>query len=121
MRKVLFLTVILTLVTILGGCMQKNTSLVKPRQVIIDVRTPAEQQESGYIMGALLLEHTIINEEIKKAVPDTNTPIALYCRSGRRADMAKQTLNSIGYNDVVNLGGLEDAAKTLGIPVVKVK
>ena len=27
MRKVLFLTVILTLVTILGGCMQKNNSL----------------------------------------------------------------------------------------------
>jgi phage shock protein E len=120
-RKLLVATTVLSAALFSGGCASKDASLVKPRQVVIDVRTPAEQQETGYIMGALLMEHTTIHTEIKKAVPDTATPIAVYCRSGRRAEMAKSTLNSIGYSDVTNLGGLEEAAKTLSAPVVKLK
>ena len=40
------------------------------------------------------------------------------CRSGRRADTALNALKSAGYGDVVNYGGLEDAAARLGLPVV---
>lgn len=121
MNRILLLTAAFALIAILAGCVRKVQSYVKPRSVIIDVRTPAEQQETGYIMGALLIEHSSIHTEIKNAVPDTRTPLVLYCRSGRRAEMAKNTLNSIGYKDVVNLGSLENASKTLNIPVVKVK
>ncbi len=121
MTKIFLLLIAVAAVVMIAGCIRKAPTFVKPRSVIIDVRTPAEQQETGYIMGAVLIEHTAIADEIKKAVPDTRTPIVLYCRSGRRAGMAKSALNSIGYKDVTNLGGLEDAAKALSIPVVKVK
>ena len=121
MCKILLSALALSLIAVSGCCAKKSASFVKPRQVLIDVRTPAEQQETGYIMGAILLEHTTIHTEIKKAVPDTATPIALYCRSGGRAKMAKSTLNALGYRDVVNLGGMQEAAKNLGAPVVKIK
>jgi phage shock protein E len=119
--KIFLLLIAVAAVIMIAGCIRKAPAPVKPRSVIIDVRTPAEQQETGYIMGAVLIEHTAIADEIKKAVPDTRTPIVLYCRSGRRAETAKGSLNSLGYKDVTNLGGLEDAAKALSIPVVKVK
>jgi phage shock protein E len=35
--------------------------------------------------------------------------IYVYCRSGRRSGIAQSTLEEAGYNNVVNLGGLEDA------------
>ena len=121
MTRIMSLISIAAAVAAAAGCTHKAPTPVKPRTVIIDVRTQDEQQETGYIMGAMLIEHTAIHTEIKNSVPDTRTPIILYCRSGRRAEMAKSTLNSLGYKDVVNLGALENAAKELSIPVVKVK
>jgi rhodanese-related sulfurtransferase len=39
--------------------------------------------------------------------------ITLYCRSGRRSNIALQTLTQLGYTDVRDIGGLEDARRVL--------
>jgi rhodanese-related sulfurtransferase len=39
--------------------------------------------------------------------------ITLYCRSGRRSNIALQTLTGLGYTDVRDIGGLEDARRVL--------
>jgi len=47
-------------------------------------------------------------------VPDKNTPVILYCHSGRRADIALKTLKDLGYSQVENYGGYEAAKQRLG-------
>ena len=37
-----------------------------------------------------------------------NAPVNLYCKSGRRAGVAKQMLEKLGYTRVTNHGGYQD-------------
>jgi phage shock protein E len=37
----------------------------------------------------------------------------VYCRTGHRSHIAKEALEKLGYKDIIDLGPLEDAAKTL--------
>lgn len=86
---------------------------IKP--VLIDVRSQAEWDQ-GHIEGALLIPHGVIGEKIAAAVPDKNTPITLYCRSGGRAGQAKSVLAKLGYTRVENAGGYEDLKKKRAAP-----
>ena len=86
--------------------------------VLLDVRSP-EEYASGHLQGARNIPHDRIEAEITSAAPDKSAPVILYCRSGRRADTALKAMRSMGYENVSNFGGLEDARKRLGIPVEK--
>lgn len=85
---------------------ERPATAVSP--VIIDVRTPAEY-DAGHVAGAVLIPHEQIGERIAAVVADKGTPIALYCASGRRAGIAQQTLHAMGYTNVENVGGLDQA------------
>ena len=84
--------------------------------VLLDVRSQ-DEFASGHLRGALNIPHDRISGEITAAAPDKTKPVILYCRSGRRADTALKTMKSMGYENVVNLGGLEDAQERLGLPL----
>ena len=86
--------------------------------VLLDVRS-TEEYASGYLKGARNIPHDRIEAEIAAVVPDRSTQVILYCRSGRRADAALKTMRLLGYENVSNFGGLEDARDRLGIPIVK--
>ena len=86
--------------------------------VLLDVRSP-EEFAAGHLRGAVNIPHDRIAGEIAALVPDKTAPVILYCRSGRRADTALQTLRAMGYERLQNLGGLEDAQERLGLPVAK--
>jgi phage shock protein E len=78
----------------------------------IDVRTPEELKESS-IPNHLNILHTEIGDKIAAVTTDKNAPIFLYCRSGRRSGIAKETLEQMGYTNVTNAGGIEDVRKQL--------
>lgn len=81
------------------------------RKVIwVDVRTPAEF-ESGHLSEAINIEYQNIGLEITSIAPNKTTPINLYCRSGRRSEIARQTLLKMGYTNVINQGSYEMAKK----------
>ncbi len=86
--------------------------------VLLDVRTP-EEHKSGYLDGAVLLPLAELESKITKKIPGKNTPIYIYCRSGRRAGTAVEKLKAMGYTDLHNLGGLKEAQKKLDLPVKK--
>ena len=86
--------------------------------IIIDVRTEAEWN-NGHLKGAILIPYQLIGERIGTVVKDKSKWIYVYCRTGRRAKIAKETLEKMGYKNVVNLGSLEDAAKTMKQEIVK--
>lgn len=74
--------------------------------VWVDVRTQAEF-DAGHLEGAALIPYDVISSKISAVVEDKNQPINLYCRSGRRAEIALRTLERLGYTNVQNLGSYE--------------
>lgn len=85
--------------------------------ILLDVRSP-EEYASGYLQGARNIPHDQIEAEIAAVAPDKSAQIILYCRSGRRAKTALETMRAMGYANVSNYGGLEDAQERLGLPVI---
>lgn len=74
--------------------------------LLIDVRTP-EEYNSGHASGAILLPLDEIDESsAAEAIPGPDTPVILYCRSGRRSLAAARLLHSLGYFEIYDIGGL---------------
>ena len=111
------LSVIFLLVTS-GCCSTESKISMETNAVLLDVRTP-EEHKSGYLEGAVLLPLAELESKISSKVSGKNTPIYIYCRSGRRAGTAVEKLKAMGYTDLHNLGGLKDAQKKLDLPVKK--
>lgn len=86
--------------------------------VVIDVRTEPEWN-AGHLDGAVLIPYDRIEQGITAVAPDKNTKIYLYCRTGRRSGIAADTLKKAGYQELINLSTLENAAKELQKPIVK--
>lgn len=78
--------------------------------VWVDVRTPGEFS-SGHVDVATNIPHGEVATGVPALVSDKNAEILLYCRSGNRAGIAKRALEDLGYTNVKNLGGLEDARR----------
>jgi len=88
------------------------------KPIIIDVRTTWEWN-LGHLDGAIRIPYKEIGEKIGDVVKDKSQKIYVYCRTGHRAQIAKEALDKMGYKDVVNLGSLEDAAKTMKLKIVE--
>ena len=74
--------------------------------VVLDVRTQ-EEYDSGHIKNAVCLPNEeIINEP--DILPDKNQEILVYCRSGNRSKQAAQKLADMGYENVLEFGGILD-------------
>lgn len=83
--------------------MQQDTDLV-----ILDVRTDQEYA-SGHVPEAKLLPYDLITAQNAAAViPSADTPVLVYCRSGKRAEVAAQALVDLGYTNVYDFGGILD-------------
>jgi rhodanese-related sulfurtransferase len=67
----------------------------KNRQLLIDVRTNEEWRKNGQ-RGSTNIPYN----QIHTLNVDKSTKIVLYCNSGKRAKIAKETLNILGYNNV---------------------
>jgi phage shock protein E len=74
----------------------------------VDVRTASEFQ-AEHIDGALNIEFGSIVQGLGQRKFALDTPIVLYCASGRRAGLAQQSLKDAGYTQVTNVGGLTQA------------
>ncbi|WP_116473467.1 rhodanese-like domain-containing protein [Zobellella maritima] len=83
-------------------------------EIWIDVRSTEEYQQE-HLVGAIHIPHTQIAKGVSKRFPDRDTPLNLYCRSGRRSQLATEALQALGYTQVVNRGGL-DQLKQGGMP-----
>lgn len=78
-----------------------------PMTYWIDTRTQ-EEFDAGHIDGAVLIPFDVIAARITEVTADKNADIRVYCRSGRRSGVAKDTLTSMGYSNVINEGGYEE-------------
>lgn len=74
----------------------------------IDVRS-TEEYDKKHVEVAVNIVHTEIAEKIGAVTEDKNAKIYVYCRSGNRAGKAKSSLEKLGYTNVENVGGLQQA------------
>ena len=76
----------------------------------VDVRSWVENQVDG-IEGHAHIHYPDIATEIGQYAESKEQTIYVYCAVGGRAEKARQSLMSIGYTDVVNLGGIDDVKR----------
>ncbi len=110
----------LALVGTLTACSSASAEPVEvgPNTIVLDVRTP-EETSAGYLEGAQLLDFN--GGEFAAALPtlDPDAEYLVYCRSGNRAGQAIAMMQQQGFENVTNLGSLEQAASATGLPVVR--
>ena len=120
-RKMRIFVLILAILMIFTGCggtttvennyqqisQEKAKEMMDTQSVLIlDVR---EQNEfdAGHIPGAVLLPvGTITKDTAAAAIPDLDTVVLVYCRSGNRSKTASQALADLGYTNIYEFGGI---------------
>ncbi|MGW8272534.1 MAG: rhodanese-like domain-containing protein [Thermodesulfovibrionales bacterium] len=84
--------------------------------VILDVRDPNEY-EPAHIPGAINVSRGLLEFSIWSAVPDTNSMVYVYCKTGARAALAAQRLTELGYKNVLAVDTGAIAWLRAGYPV----
>ena len=97
---------------------------VKSRQeggdsfILLDVREDHEWQ-AGHLPGAEHLGKGIIERDIEERFPDVDAELILYCGGGFRSALAAETLQKMGYTNVISMDGGFRGWKDAGYPIVK--
>jgi rhodanese-related sulfurtransferase len=72
--------------------------------VLVDVREESEFAKD-HLPGAIHLGKGVIERDIEAKVPDTSTPLVLYCGGGFRSALAADNLQKMGYANVISMDG----------------
>ena len=115
------LPLIFSVLLLLSGCSGKESASHSYEQIsqqeaktmmdtqdviILDVREQ-EEYDSGHIPGAVLLPVGTISEKTDAAViPEKDSVVLVYCRSGNRSKTASAALAELGYTGVYEFGGI---------------
>lgn len=108
---------IFSLTLSLSGCSSQSVDM-NTVTAVIDVRTPAEFAE-GHLDGAVNISWEDPTFADQVASLDKNGVYVLYCRSGNRAGQALEAMKSMGFANLTNAGGVDEASALTGISVVQ--
>ena len=75
--------------------------------IIIDVRT-VDEYKTGHIKNAICIPNELISNKEIAELPDKSQEILVYCRSGSRSRQAANKLIKLGYENVIDFGGIID-------------
>ncbi|WP_125114875.1 rhodanese-like domain-containing protein [Agathobaculum sp. Marseille-P7918] len=74
--------------------------------IVLDVREQ-EEYDSGHIPDAVLLPAGTIDETTAaEVIPEKDSTVLVYCRSGNRSKTASSTLAELGYTNIYEFGGI---------------
>ncbi|MCY4258329.1 MAG: molybdopterin-synthase adenylyltransferase MoeB [bacterium] len=72
--------------------------------VLLDVREP-DEFEQGAVPGSIHIPRGNLEPNVENRLPDKQAPVVVMCAGGVRSAFAAQTLQHIGYQDVVSMDG----------------
>jgi len=72
---------------------------------LVDVRE-LHEFNAGHINGAQLIPLGTIEDSFSSLIPQKDTKIFIYCKSGNRSAEAAKKLVSMGYTNVFDIGGI---------------
>ena len=71
---------------------------------LVDVREDSEWAKD-HLPGAVHLGKGVLERDVEQKVPDTDTPLILYCGGGFRSALAADNLQKMGYTNVISMDG----------------
>ena len=86
--------------------------------VLVDVREESEFA-AGHAAGAVHMGRGIIERDIEAKIPDSNTPLVLYCGGGFRSALVADSIQKMGYTNVISMDGGWSAWVKAGMPTEK--
>jgi phage shock protein E len=89
-----------------------RAELSKANVRLLDVRGPAETA-LGSIENSTKIPHDELDSRLLNLPEALETPIVVYCASGRRAQAAAQFLETVGYQHVFNVISVNIVAAAL--------
>ena len=97
--------------------LDKAPSLREKGFILVDVRS-VEEHDTGAIPGTdLNIEFREIGKRHKELGASLDDHIVVYCQSGKRSNIAADTLSDLGYKNVYNIRGSMNAWLQAGYPV----
>jgi rhodanese-related sulfurtransferase len=81
----------------------------------IDVREDGEWAE-GRARGAEHIGRGVLERDVERLIPDPGADIVLYCGGGFRSALAAESLQKMGYRNVVSMDGGMRAWREAGYP-----
>jgi rhodanese-related sulfurtransferase len=72
--------------------------------LLIDVREDNEWAKD-HLPAAVHLGKGLLERDVEQRVPDTSTPLVLYCGGGFRSALAADALQRMGYTNVASMDG----------------
>lgn len=106
MKKRLFALMLVLGLPQFWGVSAISTVYAQDKVLWIDVRSEAEWN-AGHLKNAVLIPYDEISKSIGEFAKNRRQPINLYCRSGRRAEIALKTLEQMGFTNVQNRGSFD--------------
>ena len=97
--------------------LDKAPSLREKGFVLVDVRT-VEEHDRGAIPGTdLNIEFREMGQRHREIGAGLEDHIVVYCQTGKRSNIAADTLSELGYKNVYNIRGSMNAWVQAGYPV----
>ncbi|MYH95356.1 MAG: molybdopterin biosynthesis protein MoeB, partial [Acidimicrobiia bacterium] len=88
--------------------------------VLLDVREP-DEYEQGAIPGSVHIPRGNLEPNVENRLSDKDAPVVVMCAGGVRSAFAAQTLQEMGYGDVVSMDGgfnqWKDEGRDWALPV----
>lgn len=85
--------------------------------LVLDVREESEWQKD-HIPGAQHLGRGVLERDIETRIPDKTTPLVLYCGGGYRSALAAESIQKMGYTQVLSMDGGYRAWNEANYPLV---
>jgi rhodanese-related sulfurtransferase len=88
------------------------------QMILVDVREESEWAR-GHIPNAVHLGKGVIERDIEKAIPEKGATVVLYCGGGFRSALAADSLQKMGYSNVISMDGGWREWTQAGFPTIK--
>jgi|SRR3954447_23451062 rhodanese-related sulfurtransferase len=88
------------------------------KAVLLDVREDSEWSQ-GHAVEAVHLGKGVLERDIEKMIPESNTEIIMYCGGGYRSALTASVAERMGYRNVSSLIGGYKALVQAGWPMAK--
>ena len=114
------LPLLISLLLLLAGCVgnaadssyqqitqEEAKEMMDAQEVIILDVQEQDEYDGGHIPGAVLLPVGTIDETTAaEVIPEKDSTVLVYCRSGNRSKTASSTLAELGYTNIYEFGGI---------------
>ena len=114
------LPLLISLLLLLAGCggnaadssyqqitQEEAKEMMDTQEVIILDVQEQDEYDGGHIPGAVLLPVGTIDETTAaEVIPEKDSTVLVYCRSGNRSKTAFSTLAELGYTNIYEFGGI---------------